>query len=172
MPDLDSEMATPPTALERAQIAHVDLLDIASAIKCGVYEERLRGLDRLQTASHAFTAHLGAALAEVDRLAADLAALRIEHEAVCGLLTHTRRERDDARDETRRLWDATEADRARMAALESRPTYEDGVREAAEAVDNCDNLISVPRTLVVAGGVYAHSDTVRNNILALLEPKT
>lgn len=155
-----------------------------------------------------------AALTEADRLAADLAALRIEHEAVCGLLTHTRRdrdgareahiqavkdnvslrvsvgvldgtvaglkaqrdearcERDDARDETRRLWDATEADRARMAALESRPTYEDGVREAAEAVDNCDNLISVPRTLVVAGGVYAHSDTVRNNILALLEPKT
>jgi hypothetical protein len=29
--------------------------------------------------------------------AADLAALRIEHEAVCGLLTHTRKDRDDQR---------------------------------------------------------------------------
>lgn len=202
MPDLDSEMATPPTALERAQIAHVDLLDIASAIKCGVYEERLRGLDRLQTASHAFTAHLGAALAEVDRLTtqaaldaaalttpevyvgvvsaaveeeigrlrrqrdealADLAALRLEHEAHKILLTCARRECDDARDETTRLWDATEADRARMAELESRPTYEDGIKAAAAVmraatVDSADSVVAVV-------------DAIFPRVLALLEPK-
>lgn len=66
---------------------------------------------------HLVVAHQAAN--EVEALAADLSALRIEHDAVRGLLTHTRRERDDARDELQRLWDATEADRARMAVIEA-----------------------------------------------------
>ncbi len=103
-----------------------------------------------------------AALTEADRLAADLAALRIEHEAVRGRLTHTRRERDDARDETRRLWDATEADRARMAELESRPTYEDGVRASAI-------VVACAPMCPTEGECYA-CDRARD-ILTLLEPK-
>ena len=188
--------------LAEARAAHADLLDIASAIGCGDYDERLRGLDRLQTASYAFTAHLGAALAEVDRLTtqaaldaaalttpevyvgvvsaaveeeigrlrrqrdealADLAALRLEHEAHKILLTCARRECDDARDETTRLWDATEADRARMAELESRPTYEDGIKAAAAVmraatVDSADSVVAVV-------------DAIFPRVLALLEPK-
>lgn len=72
------------------------------------------------------------------------------------------RERDDARDETKRLWDATEADRARMAVLESRPTYEDGVKAAA-GVACC-----VP-SYSIESGRYACGRA--RDILALLEPK-
>ena len=101
---------------------------------------------------HLVVAHQAAN--EVEALAADLSALRIEHDAVRGLLTHTRRDRDEARDETTRMWDATEADRARMAELESRPTYEAAVRACAQIVE---------RSVV--------PENAHRSILALLEPK-
>lgn len=84
--------------------------------------------------------HLRVALAEVGRLSADLSALRLEHEAVCGLLTHTRGDRDKAR--------------ARVAELESRPTYEAAVRVCARITE---------RAVMIE---HAHTA-----ILALLEPK-
>ena len=98
-----------------------------------------------------------------DEALADLAALRLEHEAHKILLTCARRECDDARDETTRLWDATEADRARMAELESRPTYEDGIKAAAAVmraatVDSADSVVAVV-------------DAIFPRVLALLEPK-
>lgn len=140
-----------------------------------------------------------------DEALADLAALRLEHEAHKILLTCARRDRDearganiqavkdnvspsasvdvldetvaglkaqrdearrecdDARDETTRLWDATKADRARMAELESRPTYEDGIKAAAAVmraatVDSADSVVAVV-------------DAIFPRVLALLEPK-
>ena len=173
--------------LAEARAAHADLLDIASAIGCGDYDERLRGLDRLQTASYAFTTHLSAALAEVDRLTADLATLRIERGAMCGEIAHIREdldearcERDDARDETRCLWDATEADRARMAAIESRPTYEDGVRAGLVAAGRSCRLAEIAmrnRGNVETSAIGAREcaliiDEINPaDILSLLEPK-
>lgn len=49
--------------------------------------------------------------------AADLAALRIEHEAVCGLLTHTRKDRDAARAEAARLRATVDAQTAIIVDL-------------------------------------------------------
>lgn len=103
------------------------------------------------------TIHLRATLAHVVHLTAEIA--RVEGE------------RDAARDETSRLWDATEADRAKMgellariAELETRPTYEQGVYAAidvmeAAAVDSPDS-------------VFFAVTAICPRILALLEPKT
>ena len=131
--------------------------------------------------------HLAAALAEVDRLTADLAALRIERGAMCGEIAHIREdldearcERDDARDETRCLWDATEADRARMAAIESRPTYEDGVRAGLVAAGRSCRLAEIAmrnRGNVETSAIGAREcaliiDEINPaDILSLLEPK-
>lgn len=92
----------------------------------------------------------------------DNVSLRVSVDVLDGTVAGLKVQRDEARDELQRLWDATEADRARMAELESRPTYADGLREALYAV-------SGHRLHGIA--CYKPASRAEAAILALLEPK-